>query len=95
MSSDLMIVNKEVQGDEMGAYTCHISQGSSLVDCFIVSFSLMAAVSSLTVLDQRLESDHCPLRLMLNLQAEQSRRKFTRSCRIRTSSRCAEDQIQS
>lgn len=73
MSSDLIIVNGRVQGDEMGAHTCHISQGSSLVDYFIVSSSLMAAVSSLTVLDQRLVSDHCPLKLMLHLQAAQSK----------------------
>ena len=46
------------------------------MDYFVVSPSLMAAVSSLiimTVLEQRLESDHSPLKLMLNLQAEQSR----------------------
>ena len=72
MSSDLVIVNGRVQGDEMGAHTCHITQGSSLVDYFIVSSTLMAAVSSLTVLDHRLESDHCPLKLMLHLQAKQS-----------------------
>ena len=37
MSSDLVIVNGRVQGDEMGAHTCHITQGSSLADYVIVS----------------------------------------------------------
>ena len=74
ISSDLLLVNGRAQGDETGACTCHVSQGSSLVVSFIVSSSRMAAVSSLTVLDQRLESDHCPLKLMLNLQAAQSKR---------------------
>ena len=32
----------------------------------------MAAVSSLTVVDHRLESDHCSLKLMLHLQSKQS-----------------------
>lgn len=70
-SSELVVVNGRAQGDEQGAYACHISRASGLVDYCIVSSPLMAAVSSLTVLDQRLESDHCPLTLMLNSQAEQ------------------------
>ena len=66
----MVIVNGRVKGDEMGAFTCHISQGSSVVDYFIASSSLMAAVVSMTVETRRLESDHCPLTLMMQLQAE-------------------------
>ena len=56
----------------------------------------MAAVNSLTVCDQRLESDHCPLTLMLNLQAEQNKiAEIARNLQIRTSSRGTEDLIQS
>jgi len=69
-SSDMVIVNGRAKGDEMGAYTCHISKGSSVVDYFITSSSLMASVRSMIVQERCLESDHCPLMLMLDLQAE-------------------------
>ena len=69
-SSDMVIVNGRAKGDEMGAYTCHISKGSSVVDYFITSSSLMASVRSMIVQGRCLESDHCPLMLMLDLQAE-------------------------
>ena len=35
--SMMVIVNGRAKGDEMGAYTCHISKGSSVVDYFITS----------------------------------------------------------
>ena len=69
-SSDMVIVNGRAKGDETGAYTCHISKGSSVVDYFITSSPLMASVRSTIVHERCLESNHCPLVLMLDLQAE-------------------------
>ena len=68
-SSDMIIVNGRAKGDGMSAYTCHISKGSSVVD-YITSSPLMASVRSMIVQERCLESDHCRLMLMLDLQAE-------------------------
>ena len=69
-SSDMVIVSGRANGDEMGAYTCHINKGSSVGDFFITSSPLLASVRSLTVQEHCLESDHCPLMLMPDLQAQ-------------------------
>ena len=66
----MVIVNGRAKGDEMGAYTCHISKGLSVVDYFITSSPLMASVRSMIVQERCLKSDHCPLMLMLDLHAE-------------------------
>ena len=68
-ASDLYILNGRTAGDADGHFTCYTAQGSSVVDYFLTSSSLLTSTASMTVGDKCVESDHCPLTLKMMLQA--------------------------
>lgn len=68
-ASDMCILNGRTPGDAPGNFTCCTAQGSSVVDYFLTSLYLMSAVSSMTVNEKLVESDHCSVTMQLTLQA--------------------------
>ena len=65
--TSLLILNGRVDGDASGQLTCHTHNGSSLVDYFIASPSVLASQPHLHVEPLPPDSDHCPLHLMIPL----------------------------
>ena len=65
--ASLLILNGRVDGDASGQLTCHTHNGSSLVDYFIASPSILDSQPHLHVEPLPPDSDHCPLRLSLPL----------------------------
>ena len=63
--ADLLILNGRTKGDEHGKFTCHASNGRSVVDYFISNASILRTDPRLHVQDLQPESDHCPLTLAL------------------------------
>ena len=60
-NNNLLIRNGRTLGDLEGKYTCHIQQGSSVVDYFICSEILTKDIVEMKVEDLNQFSDHCPL----------------------------------
>ena len=48
-ASDLHILNGRTAGDADGHFTCYTAQGSSVVDYFLTSSSLLTSTASMTV----------------------------------------------
>ena len=71
-TSDLVILNGRVPGDEAGLFTWPQKYGprGSVVDYFLATSSLITSVSSLIITEEPGLSDHCLLRLELTLQAQ-------------------------
>ena len=67
INNQLQILNGRVLGDITGKLTCHKSNGSSLVDYFVISSWARDHVDSLQITDFTSFSDHCPLVLKLTL----------------------------
>ena len=83
--ASLLILNGRVEGDVSGQLTCHTHNGSSLVDYFIASPSILALQPHLHVEPLPPDSDHCPLRLSLGLSQSLTHRTRTQpSSRLRT-----------
>ena len=68
VSSGMRIVNGRHHGDRNGEYTCHTPRGSSVVDYVVVSSGLFDTIESFCVDDLPLFTDHCPLRIDLNVK---------------------------
>ena len=58
-SLDLQILNGRCKGDSLGQITFHGNQGSSTVDCIIVSHEILYLFESLVVRQPSPISDHC------------------------------------
>ena len=71
-TSDLVILNGRVPGDEAGLFTCPQKNGpgESVVGYFLATSSLMTSVSSLIITEEPSVSYHCSLRLGLTLKAQ-------------------------
>ena len=65
INNQLKILNGRTLGDSTGKLTCHKSNGSSLVDYFLISSWAREHVNSLQVKEFTSYSDHCPLVLCL------------------------------
>ena len=65
INNQLKILNGRTLGDTTGKLTCHKSNGSSLVDYFVISSWAREHVDSLQVKEFTSFSDHCPI--VLNL----------------------------
>ena len=65
-------MNGRTPGNGSGCFTCHTSKGKSMVEYFLASTQLMHAATALSVKQLPPESDHCPLTLSLDLQAQNS-----------------------
>ena len=65
INNQLKILNGRTLGDTTGKLTCHKSNGSSLVDYFVMTSWAREHVDSLQVRDFTSFSDHCPI--VLNL----------------------------
>ena len=63
--ASLLILNGRVEGDALGQCTCHTHMGSSLVDYFVCTPSMLALQPHLEVDQLPPDSDHCPLFLTL------------------------------
>ena len=77
INNQLKILNGRTLGDSTGKLTCHKSNGSSLVDYFLISSWAREHVNSLQVKEFTSYSDHCPLVLSLTTYEP-----FTDSCVI-------------
>ena len=77
INNQLKILNGRTLGDSTGKLTCHKSNGSSLVDYFLISSWAREQVNSLQVKEFTSYSDHCPLVLSLTTYEP-----FTDSCVI-------------
>ena len=65
-----MIFNNGRSPDDAdGHFTCYTASGSSVVDYFLASSTLLHPMPSLAVGEKCAESNHCPLTLKLTLQA--------------------------
>ena len=73
-TSDIVILDGRVPGDEAGLLTCPQKNGPGgiMVDYFLGTSSLITAVSTLIINEEPGLSDHCSLRLGLTLQAQNS-----------------------
>ena len=71
-TSDLVILNGRIPGDEAGLFTCPQKNGpgGSVVDYSLATSSLMTSFSVLIITEEPGPSDHCSLRLGLTLQAQ-------------------------
>ena len=67
--SDIAILNGR-SGKRSGCFTCHTSNGKSVVDYFLASSQLIPAVGTFCVEEISPASDHCPLTLTPDLQAQ-------------------------
>ena len=61
INNQLKILNGRTLGDTTGKLTCHKSNGSSLVDYFVISSWAREHVDSFQVKDFTSFSDHCPI----------------------------------
>ena len=68
--SDIAIMDGRTPRNSSGCFTCHTSKGKSVVDYFLASTQLMHAATALSVEQLPPESNHCPLTLSLDLQAQ-------------------------
>ena len=62
------ILNGRTLGDLQGKLTCHQEKGSSTVDYAVVNERLSKYIRSFQVQDPSTGSDHCPLKLEIELQ---------------------------
>ena len=60
-SNNLCILNGRIQGDRFGKFTCHKSNGASVVDYAILSNTLLRKVVYFSVLPLSFLSCHCPI----------------------------------
>ena len=60
-SNNLCILNGRIQGDRFGKFTCHKSNGASVVDYAILSNTLLRKVVYFSVLLLSFLSCHCPI----------------------------------
>lgn len=71
VQSGLRILNGRTVGDLSGTFTCHTPKGSSVVDYFIVSESLLKDILFFSVHKFLPDlSDHCQISTMLNVNCE-------------------------
>ena len=65
--ADILVLNGRTPGDLSGNYTCVQPKGSSVVDYFVASATLLPRVTSLEVLPAHPDTDHNALCLTLDL----------------------------
>ena len=67
INSNLLIMNGRVEGDIPGRYTCHNSQGTSVVDYGLISSELIRNVVYFQVQEPNVWSDHSCIKVCLKL----------------------------
>ncbi len=68
----LRIVNGRVGSDKgVGNYTCHIRQGSSVVDYLLADASYFSQICNFSVCDNNVFSDHCALSFVISGSSRQ------------------------
>ena len=66
-STNLTILNGNSLGDIQGKFTCHLYNGSSVVDYILTSKLICAKVWHLKIMELNRFSDHCPISLSIDV----------------------------
>ena len=86
ISCRLRFLNGRHKGDYWGKFTCFTPRGCSVVDYGIVSAELYDKVTDISVGELQTFSDHCPIKLAMNLPLKRSQQFGKHSTRNETHS---------